>query len=84
MTDYRVVYLDAEADDDRAAISARVEKECDHAAREGWYLHDVVPDLLHGTTRGLWLVFGTGDDVPADAPAIATAEEILSEAAEQA
>ena len=82
MTDYRVLHITVAAGEDRGGISARIEKECDNAAREGWYLDTVIPDIANGATAGMWLVFGTADDAVASDPAVATAAEIISHAAE--
>jgi hypothetical protein len=78
MTDYRIVHVQIPMDDGGVATAARVERECDNAAREGWYLHSVIPEMMEGTTRGMWLVFAAAEDEGhADAPAVAVANEIL-------
>jgi hypothetical protein len=82
MTDYHVVHIDV-ARDCGAETGGRIQKECSVAAREGWFLHSIVPELLDGSTRGLWLVFATeGDDI-GGGEAVATATEILSHAADE-
>jgi hypothetical protein len=53
------------------------------AAREGWFLHSIVPELLDGSTRGLWLIFATDEDDVGGGEAVATATEILSHAADE-
>ena len=83
MTDYRVIHLDVPVGEDRAETSARIERECDHAAREGWYLSTVVPDLAEGTTRGLWLIFAAADEDLTEDVAVATATEILTHAGDE-
>ena len=82
MTDYRVVHVRIAAEDDRTEASSRIEKECDNAAREGWYLNSVVPDVRDGTTSGMWLFFATGDDAHDDLPAVTVATEILHAASD--
>jgi hypothetical protein len=82
MTDYRVIHMEIAVGADRAETSAHIEKECDNAAREGWYLNMIVPDLIDGTTRGLWLIFAAAEDEAGDRPIVAAAAEILSKAAE--
>jgi hypothetical protein len=83
MTDYHVVHLEIASGEQRTGASVRIQRECAIAAREGWYLHSVVPDLIEGSTRGLWLVFATADDGLSDDAAVATAAEILSRAADE-
>jgi len=83
MTDYHVVHVEIAAGEHRTEASARIEKECDNAAREGWFLHTVVPDLIDGSTRGLWLVFATSDEEISDGAALATATQILSRASDE-
>jgi hypothetical protein len=82
MTDYRVVYVRVAVDDDRDETATRIERECDHAAREGWYLHSVIDDIRNSSTAGIWLVFAAADDEGEAAPAIAVAEEILTQSAD--
>jgi hypothetical protein len=83
MTDYHVIHLDVPAGEERAETSARIERECDHAAREGWYLSTVIPDVVAGTTRGLWLVFAAGEENMTEGAAVATVNEILSHAGDE-
>lgn len=83
MTDYRVVHMPVAVDDDRSDASARLERECDNAAREGWYLFSVVADVRGGTTSGMWLFFATADEAHDDVAAVAVATEILTHAADE-
>ena len=82
MTDYHVVHIDA-VQERGAQTGGRVERECNVAAREGWFLHSIVPELADGSTRGLWLVFATSDEEIGEGEAVATAAEILSHAADE-
>lgn len=79
MTDYHVVYIETASDQDRHTISARIETACDNSAKEGWYLDETIADVAGGTTRGIWLVFVSGEEETAEGEFVAAAEEILSE-----
>ena len=77
-TDYRVLHIDVAPAEDRCTTGARIERECDAAACEGWHLNSVVPALVDGTTRGLWLIFAAADDEVPGGSAIVAATEILT------
>jgi len=82
MTDYRVVHIALVAGDAHGEMSARIEKECNNAAREGWRLKTLMPDVTEGTTLGCWLIFGSAESAAPDLPLVAEAAEILIHAAE--
>lgn len=77
MSDYRVVYIDADSGAQRDRITVEIERQCELNAREGWYLHQAVPDTLAGTTRGMWLIFEEGESEGEDSPEVLVAERII-------
>ncbi len=79
MTDYHVTYIEAPPDGDRAEVARRIEAACDNSASEGWYLDELLPDVENGTTRGVWLIFASGEDLLTTSPEAAAAEKIISE-----